>query len=290
MIGNVTMKFRTGLTILGAGKLKPSTSIKLISTVGLEHIEFDKSVFIDLENVKNVLTVPQTAIHAPYIPDYTFDLSSPLNDADQFVTFIQKSKKDLNLIGVVVHPPEEINELFYDRLTQIPFPLLENLPYQSWENFMKFRDEVKDNATKNFGYCFDIPHSFITNGNEFLDVPSELLTALKKDSGYIHISGSDRLQDQHYPLVTDGDLPFNEVKTFLKEINFSGTINMELVPRSLDDIPKMFKSFSIMLNISGKRYKALKVRLKIPFIMYNIRDYKERINEELMSIKANYRT
>jgi len=284
------MKFKTGLTILGVGKLKLSTSIKLINTMGLEHIEFDKSVFIDLENVKKVLTVQQTAIHAPFIPDYKFDLSSPLNEVDQFVISIQKSKKDLNIIGVVVHPPEELNELFYDRLTQIPFPLIENLPYQSWDNFLKFRDEVRENATKHFGFCFDIPHSFITNGNEFLNVPSEVLTALKKDSGYIHISGGDRLQDQHYPLITDGDLPFNKVKTFLKEINFTGTINMELVPRSLDDIPKMFKSVSIMLSVSGKRYQSLKTRIKTPFVMYNMREYKERINEELMSIKDQYRT
>ncbi|WP_455463267.1 hypothetical protein, partial [Candidatus Hodarchaeum mangrovi] len=98
-----------------------------------------------------------------------------------------------------------------------------------------------------------------------------------------------RLQDQHYALITDGDLPFNKVKTFLKEINFSGTINLELVPRSLDDISKMFKSVSIMLSVSGKRYQSLKVRLKTPFVMYNMREYKERIKEELKSIKAHYR-
>ncbi len=289
MIENLTMKFKTGLTILGIGKLKPSTSIKLVGSIGLDHIEFDKSVFTDLENIKQVLKVHQTAIHAPFTPDYAFDLSSPLNEADQFITSIQQSKEDLKVIGVVVHPPEELNELFYNRLTQIPFPLLENLPHQSWENFMKFRDEVRENATKRFGYCFDIPHSFITNGNDFLNVPNEVLTALRKNSGYIHISGGDRLQDQHYALITDGDLPFNKVKTFLKEINFSGTINMELVPRSLDDVSKMFKSVSIMLSVSGKRYQSLKARLKTPFVMYNMREYKERIKEELKSIKAHYR-
>lgn len=181
-----------------------------------------------------------------------------------------------------------MNNLFYERLAQIPFPTLENIPNQSWDNFMAFRDKVRDNSTNKFGYCFDIPHSFITYGNDFLDVPTEVMTSLKKKSGYIHISGGNRQQDQHFPLVTEGDIPFKDVKSFLKEIRFSGTVTMELVPRSLEDVSKMLKSFSIMLNVAGKRYQSLVTRLKAPLAMYRMNKHKRRINTELSILKSHF--
>lgn len=59
------MTFRTGLTIQGLGELTPSTLIKLGNVIALEHIEFDISVFTDLENVKQIIMTNQNAIHAP---------------------------------------------------------------------------------------------------------------------------------------------------------------------------------------------------------------------------------
>ncbi len=282
------MTFRIGLTIQGLGELTPSTFIKLGNVIALEHIEFDISVFTDIENVKHVIKAKQTAIHAPYSPDYKFDLSFQTKEADQLITSILKAKDDLNIIGVVVHPPKQTNNLFYERLAQIPFPMLENMPNQSWDTFMTFRDDVRDNSTKNFGYCFDIPHSFITNGDDFLDVPPEVLTSLKKKSGYIHISGGDRNQDLHFPLVTEGDIPFNDIKSFLKDIRFSGTVTMELAPRSLEDVSKMLKSMVIMLNVAGKRYQSLAARVKAYIIMYRMNKYKEIFNTELSSVKTHF--
>ncbi|MFW9856933.1 MAG: TIM barrel protein [Candidatus Thorarchaeota archaeon] len=282
------MPFRIGLTIQGLGELTPSTLIKLGNVIALEHIEFDVSVFTDLEDVKQVIKAKQTAIHAPYSPDYKYDLSFPSEDADQLVTAILKAKADLNIIGVVVHSPKETNDLFYERVSQLPFPLLENIPNQSWDTFMAFRDKVRENSTKNFGYCFDIPHSFITNGDAFLDVPPEVMTSLKRKSGYIHISGGKRHHDQHFPLVTEGDIPFHEIKSFLKDIQFSGTVTMELVPRSLEDVSKMLKSYSIMLNVAGKRFQSLVARLKAKIVMYRMSKYKDQINSELKGLKTHF--
>ena len=57
------MTFITGLTIQKLGRIFPSDLVKFSSAIGLNHIEFDLSVFNDLENVLKVLNTKQTVIH-----------------------------------------------------------------------------------------------------------------------------------------------------------------------------------------------------------------------------------
>lgn len=111
---------------------------------------------------------------------------------------------------------------------------------------------------------------------------------MKKKSGYIHISGGNTYLDKHFPLVTEGDIPFQDVVSFLRDIRFSGTVTMELVPRSLDDVSKMLKSYRIMLNVAGRRYQSLIARLKSSIIMYRMKKYRERINAELRTLESHF--
>ena len=147
---------------------------------------------------------------------------------------------------------------------------------------------MKENITNSFGICFDIPHSYLSNEEKFLDIPDEVMRELKKRTGYIHLSGTDLERDQHYPLITEGGLPFDQVKSFLQDIKFSGTVNLELVPRTLDDIVKMFKSVSIMFNVAGKRSQSLLARMKIPLVLYRLKKYEKIIDAELQPVKAHY--
>ena len=267
------MTFKTGLTIQSIMGFSPSNLVKIGSAVKLQHIEFDLSVFTDISNVINQLETEQTAIHAPYMEDYKLDLSSRNPAIDDFINNVNQWKSDLNVIGVVVHPPIDAGgnlDLFYDRLEKIPLPLLENMPYQSWNDFMEFFDTTKSNVNNKLGMCFDIPHSFIANGNKFLDLPKEVLDHIKSKNGYIHISGGIRDEDTHYPLLTEGDMPFSEVKEFFKEIAFRGTVTMELAPRSIQDIEKILRSYVMMLSVANRRKHQLMVRIKTPFIMRKI--------------------
>ncbi|MCK4849119.1 MAG: sugar phosphate isomerase/epimerase [Candidatus Heimdallarchaeota archaeon] len=267
------MTFKTGLTIQAIMGLTPSNLVKIGSAVKLQHIEFDLSVFTDILNVVEQLQTEQTAIHAPYMEDYKIDLSSRNPAVDSFIDDVNQWKTDLNVIGVVVHPPLDAGGdlgLFYDRLEKIPLPLLENMPYQSWADFLEFFDTTKSNVNNEFGMCFDIPHSFITNGDEFLNLPKEVLEHIKSKKGYIHISGGNRDEDIHYPLLTEGDMPFSEVKNFLKEIAFRGTVTMELRPSTLNDVEKILQSYVMMLSVANRRKHQLMVRIKTPFIMRKI--------------------
>jgi sugar phosphate isomerase/epimerase len=241
--------------------------------INLEHIEFDASVFPDISNVLAILNTKQTAIHAPYFEDYGMDLSSANPDIDDLIENIARWKEKLNVIGVIVHPPLDAGgdlDRFHDRLEQIPFPLLENMPYQSWDEFLDFFNSTEANVSNALGMCFDIPHSYITNGESFLDLPEELLGLLSSKKGYIHISGGTRNEDTHFPLLTDGEIPFDSVKTFLHQIDFQGTVTMELSPRTFQDIDKILHSYALMLGIAGRRLHRISVKIKRPFIMYRI--------------------
>jgi len=267
------MTFMTGLTIQAIMGLSPSNLVKIGSAVKLQHIEFDLSVFTDISNVVKQLETEQTAIHAPYMEDYKMDLSSRNSAVEDFVNDVNQWKSVMNVIEVVVHPPIDAGgdlELFYDRLEKIPLPLLENMPYQSWSEFQEFFDTTKSNVNNNLGMCFDIPHSFITNGSEFLNLPKEVLDHVKSKNGYIHISGGTRDEDTHFPLLTEGDMPFPEVKKFFREIAFRGTVTMELAPRTVQDIEKILRSYIMMLSIANRRKHQFMVRIKTPFIMRKI--------------------
>ncbi|MHA2167642.1 MAG: sugar phosphate isomerase/epimerase family protein, partial [Candidatus Hodarchaeales archaeon] len=243
------MTFKTGLTIQAIMGLSPSQIVALGSAVKLEHVEFDISVFSDIVKVVEGLKTEQTAIHAPYMEDYKLDLSSRNSTVDKFINDVNQWKSDLNVIGVVVHPPIDASgdlDLFYDRLEKIPFPLLENMPFQLWDDFQEFFDTTRSNVSNKLGICFDIPHSYITNGDNFLDLPKEVLDHIKSKNGYIHISGGTREEDTHNPSLTEGDMPFSEVKKFLTESSFRGTITMELAPRNLQEIEKILHSYAMM--------------------------------------------
>jgi sugar phosphate isomerase/epimerase len=173
-------------------------------------------------------------------------------------------------------------ETFYDRLEKLPFPLLENMPYQSWQEFEDFIETTQANVNSNIGMCFDIPHSWITHGETFLELPEICMNFLRKPTGYIHISGGTREEDTHFPLLTEGDMPMAPVEKFLKSIPFSGTVTMELSPRSLDDIDKIFRSYMLMLDIAGKKFHKLQVKVKRPFIMRKVHQLAKKVDPDLL--------
>ncbi|MFX0185222.1 MAG: TIM barrel protein [Candidatus Hodarchaeota archaeon] len=277
------MTFTTGLTIQALGKISPASLVSLASAIDLKHVEFDISVFNDIENVIDTLKARQTTIHAPYIEDYGMDLSTNNSEMDQFVENVIQRRKDLRIIGVIVHPPTDGSgslDKFYDRIERLPFPLLENMPYQSWEEHLDFYETTRSNVSNELGMCFDIPHSYITHGENYLNIPDACLELLRMPTGYIHVSGGTQVEDTHFPLLTEGDMPIDPIKKFLREINFSGIITMELAPRSLEDIEKIIQSYMLMLGIAKKQRHKLKLIVKKPFIMRKVKQLSTKVGPE----------
>jgi len=269
--------FKIGLTIQKFGTTNPSILVKFAAFIRLEHIEFDMFVFDNIEAVIRALKSKQSAIHAPYYEDYDLDFSSENSILDLLIEKIIDYKKELGIIGVIIHPPVDpkgdIN-LYYQRLDHLPvLPLLENMPYQSWNQFLLQFHTTQENISQSLGFCFDIPHSYITNEDQFLNLPDPLIKLLKQNSGYIHISGGNKNEDTHFPLLTEGEMPIPPIKTFLRKLPFKGTVTMELSPRNFHEIDKMLQSYSQMLGIAKKPLRKLENEIKRPFLMKKIRKF-----------------
>ena len=101
------MTFITGLTIQAIGDFSPSMLVKLGTAINLQHIEFDPSVFTDIDNVLAILKTEQTVIRAPYMEDYAMDLSSNNQKVENLIKNINQWTAEFNIIGVVVHPPSD---------------------------------------------------------------------------------------------------------------------------------------------------------------------------------------
>ena len=71
-----------------------------------------------------------------------------------------------------------------------------------YDEMKAFYINTENAVSNNLGFCFDIPHSWITNGTKYLDLPSKFQEMVFSPQGYIHISGGTQKEDTHFPLLT----------------------------------------------------------------------------------------
>lgn len=270
---------KIGLTIQEFRGFPVSTWIRMSNVVGLPHIEFDLSAFDDIEVALPLLRSTIT-FHTPYFSDYGFDLGSVgsrASDAERYIRNLRIYQEKLQIRGVVVHPPDDPNgnyETYLNRLASISQPIhLENMPNQSWDDFLDLYQDIGSKLGRHVGLCFDVPHSFITNGAKFLELPDILLEELMSDRGYIHISGGNHNEDTHLPL-TQGSLPLEQFEQFVRRIRFHGTLVMELRPRTIYNFAGIFNSFIRMTKfIPWRRRFRMRIRIAVGsrFIMRKVR-------------------
>lgn len=275
----MSQTIKIGLTIQEFRGFPVSTWIRMGNVVGVSHIEFDLSAFDDIDvalpHLRSTIT-----FHTPYFSDYGFDLSSigPLaSDAERYLRNLRVYQEQLRIRGVVFHPPDDPNgnyETYLKRLASISQPIhLENMPNQSWDDFLELYHDIGSKLGRHVGFCFDVPHSFITNGAKFLEVPDLLLKELMSNRGYIHISGGNRNEDTHLPLA-QGSLPLGQFEQFVRRIRFHGTLVMELRPRTIDDFAGIFDSFIQMTKfIPWRQRYQMRIRIAVGrrFIMRKVR-------------------
>ena len=185
--------------------------------------------------------------------------------ANKFIANIRTYSLQLDNKGVIIHPPDDPNgnqEIYLARLSEILNPIyLENMPNQSWDSFQKFYHNIHTQLQRSVGFCFDVPHSFISNGRKFLDIPESLMDLLASDLGYIHLSGGTQFEDRHLPL-DQGSLPLAQFEDFIRKTRFRGTIVLELRPQNIDDINGILDSLVRMTKLLPWRQK-LRMRSRI---------------------------
>ena len=273
---------KVGLTIQSIGGISILKYVRIANILGFEHYEFDPSVFDrdeDLEALSVLLSNKSVVLHAPYFNDWGYDFSSQ-NQASKIETYLSYFTRYAELLkvrGMVIHPPldPQGNAIYFlEILKRFPIPIyLENIPGQSWEGFQTwyFQTKAKIEVNQKINICFDMPHSFLTNGpKEFLNFPAVLLPEIS----YLHISDLSGTEDSHWPFKTPGGvLPLSQVKRFLQNNADQLTVNMEMRPAGNKGMINILRSYLILVRFGSPLkflWKALRIIFLGPYILWQL--------------------
>ena len=256
-----------GITIDKYKGINPSVLIRITRKIGLNFIEITKSVFDDLPQVLSELGNIKTGFHLPNFSDYGYDFSC-MDHADKInrlTALINKHQHSLNIQYCLSHPPEcpssSSNEdiILIKNLKRIEVPLvLENIPSFSQEQFLNFYSQAKaELGTKLIGQCYDAPHYFVRG-----DDPVSILNSFDGTIKTVHLSDCKRDKDAHLPFGLNGELPIEDILNTLKNQNYNGVINLELLPRSIADLEAVVYSYLKVLK-TFKKLKYFRTRLKL---------------------------
>ncbi|HUT81109.1 MAG TPA: TIM barrel protein [Candidatus Bathyarchaeia archaeon] len=241
--------------------------IKLLKIIGLTHFELNATIIPKAEEMNKYLGKITTTFHLPIFDRFHYDLGTNNKEyegkIDEIITFLNQNRDSLNLQYVLTHPPEDPNSSFdslISRLKLIEIPIIiENIQKQSDEAFMEFYFKAKEQlGEKLAGHALDISHRFVTNNQNWLNIPPELVPEIK----YVHISDCSKKTDLHLPLGL-AELPYNEFFGYLKEINYQGVILQEIIP-TIEQIDHVYDSFLIGIKpFSKMKYVKMKMLFAI---------------------------
>ncbi len=259
-----------GITVDKFRGIKPSTLLTIIKKMGVEFIEITKSVFDDLPSFIEQIGTIQTGFHLPNHHDAEFDFSyhERAGEIQRLIQLINRHHQELNINYCLSHPPEnrnsslssdQLNEYLLNNLNRLEVPIiLENI--QNWdlkrfENFYHQAEEIL--GEKLIGQCFDAPHYFLQGED-----PVEFLKVQNGKINFIHLSDCRKGFDAHLPFGLSGELPIDGILRTLKEQNFQGIINLELLPRNLHDIKPLINSYlKVVRNFDRTKYLKSKFML-----------------------------
>ena len=259
-----------GITVDKFRGISPSVLLSIIKRLGLEFIEITKSVFDDLPFfVKNLGNI-STGFHLPNLHDAEFDFSCQEKEPEirQLIHLINNHYHELNINYCLSHPPEnrrsslsenQLITYLLKNLSKLEVPIvLENIQSWNMNRFGKFFDQAREIlGEKLVGQCFDAPHYFLQGED-----PVEYLKQSNGRIEYIHLSDCKRNYDAHLPFGLNGDLPIDEILATLKEQNFKGIINLELLPRNFSEIRPLINSYlKVVRNFDRMKYLKTKFKL-----------------------------
>lgn len=259
-----------GITVDRFRGIAPSILLTIIKKMGVEFIEITKSVFDDLPSFVEQLGTIQTGFHLPNLHDAEFDFSFQEREAEilKLIQLINQHHHELNIIYCLSHPPEnrryslsedQLIAYLLDNLNKLEVPIvLENI--QTWDTvrFENFYNRAKEFLGKKLiGHCFDAPHYFLQGED-----PVEFLKQRDGKINFIHLSDCRKDFDAHLPFGLNGVLPVDEILTILREQNYQGIINLELLPRNLKDIKPLINSYlKVVRNFDRMKYLKSKFML-----------------------------
>lgn len=260
-----------GITIDKFDHLKIKDVLNITNKLGLQYVEITESILDeDVFKLSKFLKTTRTGFHLPNTSDngYDFSCSSHQDRIDILIKYVNRYKNKLNIDYCITHPPEcepenstqaDVINILFKNLNQLDCPLvIENIASLNKQEFDDFyalaRESLQD---KVLGVCFDAPHSFISGEN-----PVDMIDHLNGSIYSVHLSDCKRRRDLHLPFGLGGELPLDSILSELKKIKFNGNINLELMPRSINDINAVIDSYmKVLRKFKKKKYLYTKIKL-----------------------------
>lgn len=273
-----------GLTIDRFRGIAPSTLLKLARLVGVNFVEITHSVFDDLPAVLAELGPIKCGFHLPNYGDHGIDFSheSFKNEINQLIENVNNYHQHLHVQYCLAHPPEghptlskakNANSYLFDNLRKLRPPvIIENIQSMSFEEFQAFFEMAKDElGDKLIGQCYDPAHYFV--GGED---PLAVLDRMKFPIATVHLSDCRADKDSHLPFNMGGVLPVNAIINKLYHMKYRNSINLELLPRSLDELDSIVASYlTVVRRFHPVRYLITRARMSmlLPLLQRKLRTY-----------------
>ncbi len=259
-----------GLTVSNFDGKKPGELVALLRKFGVQFVEFNPTVFGDLQAAMRQINGDMAAgFHLPLVAEHGYDFTQreSKDKIDDLIYFINQHRHELNLLYCVAHPPEvgadgasseEELEFLIENLKRLDVPvILENVETWSANDFDSLAEVIRHELKKQFnGLCFDPAHAFLRGEDIF-----ERFTAIAPRVRCIHLSDCARGHDAHLPLG-QGELPVERFLQLVAQSQYDGIINLEVMPSSLQEVGAVIKSYLRVLRVFKKR-KYLSTRTKL---------------------------
>lgn len=271
------MPVRVGLTIQKYQGMETSFALGLAKKFGLEYVELTHDLFEELDEILALVRGIRVGFHLPIICEDGWDFSclSHKRKINDLIDALNQHWKALNIKYFLTHPPEPLETtaktetsttFLFENLQKLPGHIfIENVP--SWKNdqFTEFVKQArKIVGRKVSGICLDAPHYYLTGED-----PVAYISYWKEQIKCVHLSDCIRGHDLHLPFGSGGSLPVDEFLEALKQNGYNQYINLELLPKTFNDLPYVIYSYLKVLKKfrPGKYYRTkFRVLLILPLL------------------------
>ena len=242
-----------GLTSDNYKRISILSVLRIFKWIGVDFSEVTVNVFNDPVKLSNVVCGMSLGLHLPNLGNFGYDFSS-FHSAEIIESVLEKisvHRNRFNFQYAVFHPPEACNtddgfQYYIHNLKRVHLPLiLENIPSYSLERFRKLYRHIKNElGNRIVGICLDIPHAIIA-GDKWRDYYRYFTIDVKA----IHLSDCTDKKDLHLPFPYGGELSLNDILHFLKQENYNGIVNLEIIPPSIRQVNTVLETYLLATEI-----------------------------------------
>ncbi len=261
---------KIGLTVSHFDGFRPSKLLRIAQMMGVEFVEFNRSLIEDIEAVARQIGSTASGYHLPLVEEDGFDLSSPAHrrEIDTVVESVRNYARRLNLQYALTHPPqpdlaeegyESSIDYWVENLRRLEVPIvLENVVSWGEPEFTDLIGHLKSELGNQFwGVCFDGPHSFLRGEDIFAH-----LRSLAPEVRCFHLSDCSATEDLHLPFGQGGAFPIREFLKSMRELQIDGIVNLEINPGSLKNLRHLVESYLLVMKfLRPARYFAVRSSL-----------------------------